>query len=190
MYNILLLTLYILVTSPIKIASQLTLVLLPVVFSLFYTFPGLIFDLGKALDFSLKTSINRVINESYENILKSRKQAQRACIIELDSEIRKLPFYLNTNQAHKDHWTHSKWLELCESILRSRDISETIHLFNTLMKERGKYLKNYAKNNHPFWKQKLNEYEKVLNDFSNGTLQKDISKMKNWLKVIIHCVIN
>ena len=69
-----------------------------------------------------------------------------------------------------------------ESILRSRDISETIHLFNTLMKERGKYLKNYAKNNHPFWKQKLNEYEKVLNDFSNGTLQKDISKMKKLAK--------
>ena len=50
------------------------------------------------------------------------------------------------------------------------------------MKERGKYLKNYAKNNHPFWKQKLNEYEKVLNDFSNGTLQKDISKMKKLAK--------
>ncbi len=169
---------YVLVTSPTKISSQLSLVLLPIILSLVYTFPNLIFELGNALDFSLKTSIYRTINASYENILKLREQAQKACMISLDKEIRSFEYQLNSAKTHQSNFGYREWLELCDSIIYSENKAEIVKLFKVLLRQRGKFLDGYKYSVNPFWQQKIKEHKDRLQEFSNSHLSKDISQMK------------
>ena len=172
----LLITCYVIFTSPTKISSQLWLVVLPIIISVFFTFPRLIFELANALDFSLKTRIYRTVNESHERILEVRERAQRACMLTLDAEIRKLKYLVQKDRMTNPQIGQLKWLELSDSIIKSGDQTEIASLIDILLKERGNFLRNYSGSTHPFWNQKIEEYKQHLSHFADGKLSQYFTK--------------
>lgn len=178
-------SMYLIISSPVKISSQLWLVILPLIFGLFFFSPKIVFELGESLDLLLQQRINRALNASYEKILNLHKQAQREGIIEIDREIRKLEFNSIKDLDLPFELGSIQWLKYVDNVFKLKNEAEILKLYNKISDIQRKLLFKYKDSSHPFWKSKIknhqNNYQKLA-DFKS--LEKKFitkDRIKKWI---------
>lgn len=181
----LLISIYLIISSPRRIASQLWLVILPLVLGLFLFSPTIVFQIGDSMDLALKQRIYRALNESYEKILKIHKQAQKQGILEIDQEIRQLEFNPLKENSNRIELGSIERLKYIESVFAEENRENILNLYNETSDLAKKILARYENSTHPFWISKISEYSKNYQRKDNfESLEqkfKNIQQIKNWI---------